>query len=129
MPMDINKDKEAYLNAWGQMMITIWQDHIRKQRIRSTGQLYNSFKCEVTKLANGDITKINHAFKHYGIYSDLGVGRGVTFSDQNNGFGGLRKQKEWFFEEYDFSAWVLRHKMQEIFGEYFTGSITAILED
>lgn len=127
--MSLKKDQEAYMKAWAEMMITIWKDCMRKERVRSSNQLYNSFKYEVVKLPNGKITKINHAFKRYGIYPALGVGSGVTFKDQQRGFGGRRKSKDWFFDQYDTSAWVLRIKIAEIYGEFFRGSITAILED
>lgn len=127
--MDINKDKEAYLNAWAEMMMHIWRDKISKLRIGCTNKLYMSFKSEIITQSNGDITKIQHSFKYYGIFVDMGVGRGVRYDDQEDGFAGNRKAKKWWLDKYETSAWVLRNKIREIYGEEFTGSITTILEN
>lgn len=123
-----NNDMKEYMEAWALMMITIWRDRIRKLRIQCTDKLFNSFKYEVVTVANGDITKINHAFKYYGVYVDMGVGRGVKYDDHADGFAGNRRAKKWWLYQYRDSEEVLRYKIFEIYGEVFKGSVTAILE-
>lgn len=126
--MNKDRDMRAYMEAWAEMMIHIWRDKIRKQRIGCTDKLYMSFRHEVITSAGGDVTKIQHMFKYYGVYVDMGVGKGVKFDDQADGFAGNRKAKRWWLDKYEISEKVLRYKLLEIYGEKFRGSVTAVLE-
>ena len=80
----VNRDKEKYLDEWAELMITYWVERMDAEMVgvseRSDGtprlscvELRRSFTVAVMKQAGGDTAKIDHMFKHYGMYLDGGV--------------------------------------------------------
>jgi len=88
-----NLDINLTLQAWADIVITIWLNKIDQLRINYTYQLADSFTNHVISHANGDIRRIEFAFNYYGKFVDMGVGNGVSIEDV-----GLsnRKPKPWY---------------------------------
>jgi hypothetical protein len=118
-------DKLAYYDAWAQMMITIWQDKIGALNIRDTGTLFSSFVAHVESGANGDVTKITHTYQYYGRMVDMGVGKGVSFSQRDNDTS--RKAKPWYNKSYYRSIRMLSEKAAVLYGEEFQAIISETL--
>lgn len=93
---------------WLAITIERWRANIKKLKIGSTNDLYNSFQGDVVGAAGGDELKLRLAYAIQGMYVDMGVGRGmgagVTKNDSDyrrfrNDKGKLhrhvRKAKRW----------------------------------
>jgi hypothetical protein len=117
----LNQDREAYLEAWSQMMINIWQEKILMLiGPGNTGALYQSLTKELMLQSDGDISKIVHLFNYYGVYVDAGVGRGFSHGNGGDlGFTPIRKPKPWLSPKYYASIHKLAEKMSDFDGEEF----------
>lgn len=78
--MDRIEDIERYSEAWVDKMLEIWREKIERLKIVRTGALHQSFRNSITATSQG--LTINLKFLHYGIYQELGVGKGYV---HNNG--------------------------------------------
>ena len=81
-------------NIWLEMLIKKFQDKVQKLGITDSKDFLNSFMGEVISNAGGDVSRIELAFKYYGKFPDMGVGKGVTIQDV--GKKGSRRQRRWF---------------------------------
>lgn len=115
---NIARDREKYLDAWAETMITIWKDRIRSLNIGDTHDLYTSFSRELLRQSGGDVAKIRHGFNYYGSFVDMGVGSGVRLEDAGHDW--KRRPKPWFNKKYYASVMSLREMMAELYGEEFT---------
>lgn len=120
-----NESRNAYLQAWAKMMVTIWQDKIRMLNVRDTGELFASFNTELLMQSGGDISKITHAYNYYGRMVDMGVGRGLTKAE--SGRGSKRRSKPWYMKAYYHSFMVLSEKSAQLYGEEFQLKIYEML--
>lgn len=93
--------------AWADVMVKMWRDRITELPVVDTWELYNSFIMHIIKQAGGDLSKIEWAFKQYGIYQDMGVGRETGRGNSGSLKTGLtigangkqklkREQKPWY---------------------------------
>lgn len=78
--MDRIEDIDKYSEAWVDKMLEIWREKIERLGIVRTGALHQSFHAAITSAAQG--STLNLKFLYYGIYQELGVGRGYS---PNNG--------------------------------------------
>jgi hypothetical protein len=78
--------------AWAQITIKRWRRKIDRMKIgqHSSGELFRSFKYNVLASSGGDVQKIEFAFRYYGKFVDMGVGRGTKLGDQPMSIG-IRK--------------------------------------
>ena len=116
----IGNDKQAYYEAWAQMMVSIWQDKIISLGVRDTGELLASFEKETVIQSNGDIGKIVFSYLYYGRMRDMGVGRGVPMGEVE---GSNRRPAPWYNKAFFRSVKVLTEKMAELYGEQFQNII------
>ena len=116
-----NQDREAYLESWTRMMVSIWQEKILMLiGPGNTGALYASLQQELVKQSGGDIAKIQHFFNYYGVYVADGVGVGFFHGNKGDiGKPTTRKPKDWLFQKYAGSIHKLCEKMPELEGEEF----------
>jgi hypothetical protein len=144
---DPAQEREKYLTAWAEMMVTMWLDRMtlygvgdsidRHGNVRkSTGDLRSSVKqmkddlsSMITKESGGNITKISHLFKYYGIFLDGGVFPGVGGIGQNYISNPNRVSKPWLWKPYTASKIKLKEKMLELTGQDFLLSMRNILLD
>jgi hypothetical protein len=124
----ISREFEDYVDAWAEMMITIWKEKMAALDIGNTGALRSSLRTEVVRQAGGNATKINHFFLHYGHYVAGGTGKGY---ERGNGgyldFTPQREKKPWLSGKYWYSKNRLLLEMLEQTGIYYQASLSAIL--
>lgn len=107
-PVDFTAERHRLALDWLQYTIEKFRANIKKLKIHSTGQLYDSFQGTLVGGAGGDELKLRLVYALQGMYVDMGVGRGMGAgarkgsSDYNrlrNGKGKLnrheRKAKRW----------------------------------
>lgn len=72
-----NKGSTQYesIKAWADVVVSMWTDKIIKLDVIDTHELMQSFVAHVKKHAGGNVEKVQHLFRMYGIYQDMGVGR------------------------------------------------------
>lgn len=71
-------------SRWARFLIERWVDNLHKLKIGATGELEKSFKSFVEVNAEGDLTKIEMAYAYYGLFVDMGVGKGTKNGDQGD---------------------------------------------
>ncbi len=79
--MDELKDVDRYIDEWTRTQILIWREKIERLKIVRSGRLHQSFTDSI--VSTGEGTTITMKFARYGIYQELGVGRG--YSPDNGG--------------------------------------------
>ena len=121
-------------DAWAKITIRRWRKKIRTLKIGETNSLYDSFVRNVIGSANGDLIKIDFAFKYYGKFVDMGVGKGTSISGvkesktsrrlEGRMLGNRRRAKKWYSKT--FHAETMR--LREILVEHYAGmgSLTII---
>ena len=124
-----NKDLSAYLVAWAEMMIEIWQEKLILMDVNDTWELYNSFTQHVYAQSGGDSSRINFAFREYGFYVNSGVGKEVYVGNPGDleeiavlnvvtgSFYINRQPKPWFDKGWYRSVYALRRDVARIYGE------------
>ena len=76
------KDIELYVNEWTRMMLVIWKERIERLRVVRSGHLHESFTSAIANAKAG--TSITMKFVRYGIYQELGVGKGYISKEKGN---------------------------------------------
>jgi hypothetical protein len=114
--------------AWAQITIKRWRKKIDRMRIgqHSSGELFRSFQYNVLASARGDVQKIEFAFRYYGKFVDMGVGRGTKLSDQPMSQGmrklsgkllGMKRvPKKWYSKTFYAETQKLIEILQEEYG-------------
>lgn len=109
--------------AWADITIQRWESKISKLNIIETSELLRSFTSHVELDAKGDPFKITFTFLYYGIFPDMGVGKGVTYeqvSDSN------RRAKPWYSRQFTSEVHKLAALMAERYGERALDAINII---
>ena len=145
------EDMQKYLQAWTDMMVTIWQTNIRRLHVEDTLQLRNNISGLVVNTLE-DVDMVEHQFLQYGIYQDMGVGRYYKTKNNNGDLefldksyredyglvqprswydkkrgrrvfrsGKPRKPRRWYSVSYYISVMVLKDKMADMYAEEFVG--------
>lgn len=130
--MKDNTDMRLTVESWAKIVIKIWKDKINKKKIRDTNELFLSFASTVLCNANGNPERIVFAFKYYGRFSDMGVGKGVTADKQQSMYdAGLtrRKKKAWFAGTYNSQVERLAEILEEKYALKIASSIVNSLDD
>ena len=121
-------------DAWAKITIKRWRKKTRTLKIGETNNLHDSFVRDVIGAANGDLFKIDFAFKYYGKFVDMGVGKGTKISGvkesktsrrlEGRMLGNRRRAKKWYSKT--FHAETMR--LREILVEHYAGmgSLTII---
>lgn len=140
MAVNTSIQREQYLDAWADMMITFWHERMQAENVgiseradgsprHSTGALMRSFTLSLMKQAGGNTAKIDHMFNHYGMYLDGGVFPGTKGSGgQNRVSNPNRQAKPWRSLKYWYSQRRLQEKMVELTGQDYLRSISYILQ-
>jgi len=93
-------------DEWAKITIKVWREKIVKLKAVDHSFLWMSFLKNVIGAANGDVIKIEFAFKYYGKFVDMGVGKGVKIGNvkenatsrrlEGKMLGNRRKPKKWY---------------------------------
>lgn len=65
------------LEKWLEFTLSNLRDNLRKLKIQDTGHLLASVQGHLVAAAGGDVTKLSIAYAAYGMFVDMGVGRGM----------------------------------------------------
>lgn len=133
---DAVEERRKWIEAWNSTMLDIWHDRIRKLRVRDTGALFDSLqKFSIKTDPDGKFLEleIKHEFLEYGLWNDLGVGRGVdignTHKRDQDGWQNPRKRRKWESRKYYASTMRLKEFMAESLGEEFIGMVADLDAD
>lgn len=107
----MNEDA-AMVRAWADIVIRRWVTKVTQLKVVETTELLRSFTSQVSLDARGDPFKIVFTFLYYGIFPDMGVGKGVKFP---NVATSNRRAKPWYSRQ--FMAEV--HKLAELMAERY----------
>ena len=85
------------ISAWADITLKIWRDKIVMLNVYNTGELMASLKNELDRAAGNSVEKVEFAFRLYGVFVDMGVGKEIHKGNSGDlGFTPLRKRKEWY---------------------------------
>lgn len=82
--------------AWADIVLERWERKILTLKVIDTGELLNSLMHQVETDSNGNPNKIVFAFLYYGIFPDMGVGKGTTLEQRDDS---TRKRKQWYSKQ------------------------------
>lgn len=85
-------DYKLMAERWAEIVIERWIRKIQALNIGSTGELLKSLQAHVSVDANGNPAKITFLYLYYGIFTDMGVGRGVKLGNKDS----KRQKKPWY---------------------------------
>lgn len=155
-PAATDEDRKKYQDAWAEMMVKIWREKIERLHVVDTYSLHQQMQDNVVS-SSDSVSTIQHKFLEYGIYQDLGVGKG--YSKDNGGklqildpkyreehrlnvprkvgpkpggyytSGEPRKPRVWFSRAYFASIMVLKEQMAYMYGEEFCGLLVDMIEE
>lgn len=100
------------VRQWADIVIERWIRRIQQLDIGSTGELLRSLEAHVAVDADGNPEKITFLYLYYGIFTDMGVGRGVKLGDRSS----TRTRKPWYSSTFLKEVAVLGRKMAERYG-------------
>lgn len=137
------EDVRRWEQEWTRMMVTIWQENIRRLAIVDTMRLHNTISGGVRD--TGGQIEILHEFMLYGIYVARGVGngyrRGNSGKDDENGLrfldkryrkehrmGKPRQRRDWLYPRYLSSIDILTQVEVKLYGEAYIGTLSNVVE-
>ena len=128
MPQTGITDKEVTVRAWAEIVLNMWRDRLVMLKAWDSGELYHSLENTLFSAAGGDVDKIEFAFKLYGIFVDMGVGR--EFSQGNPGdlgFAPARERKRWYSGIFYREVMRLREILIEKYGDDYASQVVLAL--
>ena len=84
--------REDGLRVMAERWAERWIRRINEMEVIDTGELLQSLQAHVSVDANGSPEKITFFYTWYGIFPDMGVGRGVHLGEQSD----TRSKKPWY---------------------------------
>jgi len=93
--MDDNLNISKTVEAWADIVLDRWLQKIDSMKVHESYELANSFTHEIVSSAAGNPQRIEFAFKYYGKFVDMGVGRGISLSEIGQAVS-RRKTKKWY---------------------------------
>lgn len=118
----MNEDIDI-VTAWADIVIQRWESKITRLNIVETSELLKSFTSHVFTDAKGDPFKVMFTFLYYGIFPDMGVGKGVPY---NMVASSNRKAKPWYSRQFTAEVHKLAILMAERYGEKALDAISLI---
>jgi hypothetical protein len=98
--------KAQVADAWAKITIKVWRDKLTRMKAVRSSQLWQSFLSDVIGQADGDLLKVEFAFRYYGKFVDMGVGKGVPIGGVKDNatsrrlegkmLGNRRRPKKWY---------------------------------
>lgn len=77
---------------WAEIVLERWIRRMNQLNVIDTGELLKSLGASVSVDAAGNVDKITFFYLWYGIFPDMGVGRGVKLGDTSD----TRQKKPWY---------------------------------
>ena len=123
-------------DQWAQITVKVWRDKLTKLKAVHSSQLWQSFVNNVVSSAGGDLIKIEFAFRYYGKFIDMGVGKGVPIGGvkesstsrrlEGKMLGNRRKPRKWYSKTFAHEVKRLSEIMAQ---EYARASVLTITEN
>ncbi|MCM1320246.1 MAG: hypothetical protein NC217_07695 [Muribaculaceae bacterium] len=127
--VDKQQERERYIRAWNNTMVSIWKDRVIKLNVLDTGALYNSIVA-ISMNADDKFTEItlSQAFNQYGLYVDFGTGSNTYKGNDGKLEGGNpRRRKKWFSTGYYASVMNLKEFMADNMGADMANTVSNAL--
>ena len=121
-PTQTKLSEREIAQAWAQITVKFLRKNLNRMKVgqNSSGDLYLSFKFKVIAGTQGNVDRIEFAFKYYGKFLDMGVGKGTRLGNRpvSKGYRKLsekflgmhRVSKKW----YSRSFYAESHRLFEI---------------
>lgn len=126
--MSDNLNMKETVDAWAEIVLRIWEEQIKDYDAIYSWQLIDSLQQHVHFHSNGNPERIDFFYKYYGKFVDMGVGSGVTLSNQDALLAleqTERKRKPWFSETFYYQVRVLGEIMAKKYAHKAAISIVA----
>lgn len=123
------KERERYVKAFNDTMISIWKEKIVMLGAVDTHSLLDSVVA-IRTVADDKVVNITleQSFLEYGFYVDAGTGREVPRGNPGDiGHDKVRKPKPWFFKKYTASWLNLRDFLADNLGKDMADTISNAL--
>ena len=141
LPQTFAADQRHLALEWIRISIERFRANIKKLRIGSSQELYNSFLGELLSAAGADELRIRLAYAVQGMYVDMGVGRGMgagvtkaqdaDYNRLRNARGKLlrheRKAKRWYSKQIRREQHALGELYSNLVGNTMIAQIEAAL--
>ena len=139
MPETFAQNERDLAVAWLKYSIEKFRANIKRLKIGSTQELYNSLKGELLSSAGADELKIRLSYAVHGMFVDMGVGRGMAagvtkahgaeYRQRRDGQGRLhrheRRAKRWFSKQMGRETKRLSELASELWGQVMLASVEA----
>jgi hypothetical protein len=141
LPEQFARNERDLAEAWLKFSLEKFRGNIRKLRIGSTQDLFNSLSGELVSAAGGDELRLRIAYAIQGMYVDMGVGRGMgagvtkaagaDFARLRNERGQLhrheRRAKRWYSKQMGRETHRLSELVSELWGTVMLASVGSAL--
>lgn len=138
LPQTFAADQRQLAEQWLAISIERFRANMKKLKIGSTGELYNSFVGSLVSAAGGDELKLRLAYAIQGMYSDMGVGRGMgkgvtkesaDYRRLRNDKGKLRRHerraKKWYSRQMSRETKALAELYSDLTGKTMIATVEA----
>jgi len=131
------QNERAIAEAWLKYAIEHFRANIKRLKIGVTHELDQSFTGSLLNAAGGDELKLRLTYAIQGLYTDMGVGRGMgagVTKDQGRDYRELRndrgqlhrhqrRQKRWYSKQMAFEGKRLAELISELYGKTMIASV------
>lgn len=135
-------DFAPYVQAWCDKMVEIWRDRIDLLGASPHGNLRASVKAG-PRTIEGLGASVSFEFARYGIYVDMGVGRGYVPDRSNHGWiklldkdyrrerglGKPREKRPWFSKSWYISTNVIKNHLRMTAAQCFVDMAEALAQN
>ena len=129
--------------AWLKYAIGHFRANIKRLKIGVTHELDQSFTGSLLNAAGGDELKLRLTYAIQGLYTDMGVGRGMgagVTKDQGRDYRELRndrgqlhrhqrRQKRWYSKQMAFEGKRLAELVSELYGKTMIASVGTVVPE
>ena len=118
--------KKQVAEGWLRIAVNEIQNKLKKLRVQDTGELVRSIHLNIQELSGGDSIKAELLYNYYGIFPDMGVGKGHGRGDATVArlTGSGRKRKPWTRE-----IAAQRHRFIELMQLEYADEVTKAVAD
>jgi hypothetical protein len=141
LPEQFAQNERELAEAWLKFSLEKFRANIRKLKIGSTQDLFNSLSGELVSAAGGDELRLRIAYAIQGLYVDMGVGRGMgagITKDAGADFVRLRNQrgqlhrherraKRWYSRQMGRETHRLSELVSKLYGTVMLASVRSAL--
>jgi hypothetical protein len=148
LPEAFAQNERDIAEAWLKFTIEHFQANIKRLRIGVTHELEQSFVGTLVSLAGGDELKLRIAYAIQGMYTDMGVGRGMgagvtkasgqtkegrDYNELRNSRGQLhrhqRRAKRWYSKQMAFDRRRLAELVSDLWGKTMIAQVDTVVPE